>query len=208
MHYKKSIKWISFLLCKNKGSTKLCTKEVQELDFIYANSNVMMYTWFYFLRNGGKFPMVLDMLKKENVQIVQRVEDWKEAVRISIQPLVDGGYVESRYIDGVIENTIEYGPYYVLVENVALIHGRPEQGVKEKQLAVTVLKEPVQFSETSFPARLLVTLAATDGESHIDVMRALAGIFMDTDKINEILEANSAEEVYQLFLEADTEDAE
>lgn len=152
--------------------------------------------------------MVLDMLKKENVQIVQRVEDWKEAVRISIQPLVDGGYVESRYIDGVIENTIEYGPYYVLVENVALIHGRPEQGVKEKQLAVTVLKEPVQFSETSFPARLLVTLAATDDESHIDVMRALAGIFMDTDKINEILEANSAEEVYQLFLEADTEDAE
>lgn len=152
--------------------------------------------------------MVLDMLKKENVQIIQNVSDWKEAVRVSIQPLVDGGYVEPRYIDGVIENTIEYGPYYVLAEDVALIHGRPEQGVKEKQLAVTVLREAVQFSETSFPARLLVTLAATDGESHIDVMRGLANIFMDEEKIKEIVNAKSADEVYQLFLEADTGDAD
>lgn len=149
--------------------------------------------------------MIADMLKKENIQIVDRVADWQEAVRISVQPLVDTGYVESRYIDGIIENTLQFGPYYVLVDDVALIHGRPEQGVIEKQLAVTVVKEPVVFSEDgSHNARLLVTLAATDGEAHIDVMRALAELFMDADKIEQLVNAASTDVIYQIFLDADT----
>ena len=149
--------------------------------------------------------MIADMLKKENIQIVDRVADWKEAVRVSVQPLVDTGYVESRYIDGIIENTLEFGPYYVLVEDVALIHGRPEQGVNEKQLAVTIVREPVHFAEDgSKDARLLVTLAATDGEAHIDVMRALAVLFMDSDKIEQLVGSDSIDEIYQIFVDAET----
>ncbi|MEF9967286.1 MAG: PTS sugar transporter subunit IIA, partial [Longicatena sp.] len=110
--------------------------------------------------------MIRDMLKKENVQIVQNVVDWKDAIRTSVQPLVEGHYVEERYIDGVIENTNIYGPYYVLAQDLALIHARSDQGVIEKQLAVTVLKEPIKFSEDGYSVRLLVVLAAADGESH------------------------------------------
>ena len=50
--------------------------------------------------------MIAEMLKKENVQIVESVADWKEAIHVAVQPLVDGGYVEARYIDGIIENTV------------------------------------------------------------------------------------------------------
>ena len=45
-----------------------------------------------------------DMLKRENVQIVESCKDWKDAVHVAVQPLVDGGYVKSEYIDGIIEN--------------------------------------------------------------------------------------------------------
>lgn len=153
--------------------------------------------------------MIADMLKKDNIQIVERVADWKEAVRVSVQPLVDTGFVEPRYIDGIIENTIEFGPYYVLVDDVALIHGRPEQGVIEKQAAVTIIRESVAFAEDgSKQARLMVTLAATDGEAHIDVMRALAELFMDSDKIEQLVKSDSVDEIYQIFLDADTADAE
>ncbi len=154
--------------------------------------------------------MIADMLKKENVQIIDRVADWKEGVRVSIQPLVDGGYVETSYIDGVIANTIEFGPYYVLVDDVALIHGRPEQGVNEKQLAVTIVREPVTFAGkgTEKKARLLVALAATDGEAHIDVMRTLAELFMDEAKIEQLVQSQSTDEIYQIFLDADTAQAE
>ena len=66
--------------------------------------------------------MERDMLKLENIQIVDCVSDWQEAVRVSVTPLVKEGYVESRYIDGIIQNTLEMGPYYLIADGVALLH--------------------------------------------------------------------------------------
>ncbi len=149
--------------------------------------------------------MISEMLKRENVIILDRVKDWKQAIYISLEPLVLGGYVESRYAEEIIRSTEEIGPYYVLTEDIALIHGRPEQGVIKKQLAVTVVREPVQFSEDSFPVRLLIALAATDANSHLDVMQVLAAIFLDESKIREIAEAESEEKIYNLLLTAEKE---
>ncbi|MEG2751533.1 MAG: PTS sugar transporter subunit IIA [Anaerorhabdus sp.] len=103
--------------------------------------------------------------------------DWKDAIRTSVQPLVVGHYVEERYIDGVIENTNVYVPYYVLAQDFALIHAKSDQGVIEKRLAVTVLKELINFSEDGYSVRLLVVLA-TDGESHMAAIAALTLRFL------------------------------
>lgn len=144
--------------------------------------------------------MISEMLKRENVRIFDRVEDWRQAIHMSLETLVSGGYVESRYADEIIRSTEEIGPYYVLTEDIALIHGRPEQGVIQKQLAVTVLREPIRFSEDSFPVRVLIALAATDANSHLDVMQVLASIFLDESKIKKIVEAESTEKIYDLLL--------
>ncbi len=149
--------------------------------------------------------MISEMLKRENVRILDRVENWRQAIHVSLEPLVRGGYVESRYADEIIRSTEEMGPYYVLTEDIALIHGRPEQGVIEKQLAVTVVREPVQFSEDCFPVRLLIALAATDANSHLDVMQVLASIFLDESKIRELVEAESTEEIYDFLLTQEEE---
>lgn len=143
-----------------------------------------------------------DMLKPENVRIVSSVPTWEEAVRVAVKPLEEGGYVEPRYADEIIRATNEMGPYYVLTEDVALIHGRPEDGTIKGQLAVTLLRDPIKFSGDGFDVRLLVALAAEDANSHIDAMRVLAGIFMDQDKIDEIVKLGSAEAVYQAFVDA------
>ena len=90
--------------------------------------------------------MIAQMLQKENIQILDQVADWQEAVRVSVEPLVRTGFVEPRYADGIIANALELGPYFVLTDDVALLHGRPEQGVIEKQLAVTVVHKSVDFS--------------------------------------------------------------
>ena len=139
------------------------------------------------------------MLKRENVQIVEKVSDWEESVHIAVQPLVDQGFVESRYIDGIIGNAREFGPYFVICPDLALLHARPDQGVIKRQLAVTVLREPVRFKEEGPDVRLLVTLAATDADGHIEVMRQLATMFGDPDNITKICEAATADEVYHAF---------
>lgn len=141
------------------------------------------------------------MLKRENVQIVEKVSDWEESVHVAVQPLVDQGYVTSDYIDGIISNAKEFGPYFVICPDLALLHARPEQGVLKRQLAVTVLREPVRFKEEGPDVRLLVTLAATDADGHIEVMRQLATMFGDPDNIAKICELSCADEVYHAFVD-------
>lgn len=141
-----------------------------------------------------------DMLKRENVQIVERCDGWEDSIHVAVQPLVDGGYVESVYIDGIIENTHKFGAYFVLAPDLALLHARPEQGVIKRQLAVTICREGVVFKEDGDPVRVLVTLAAEDPDSHIDVMRTLATMFADPKNIERVATAKDADEVYSLFV--------
>jgi len=147
--------------------------------------------------------MIGNMLKKENIRIVEQVADWKDAISESLAPLVTGNYVTKDYEENIIKLTMEYGPYYVLAENIALIHGRPEMGVLKKQLAVTLLREPVKFSDNGYPVRLLVALAATDSESHLQAMKILANIFSNPGAIAQIIKAATVGEVYQCLEQAE-----
>lgn len=143
-----------------------------------------------------------EMLKEENVQIVQSVKDWVDAIHVAVTPLVEQGYCESRYIDGIIRNTEKFGPYYVLCENLALLHASSEDGVIKKQIAVTVLKEPIKFKPDGLDVRILVTLAAEDSESHMSAMRAISNIFLDDSSIQKVLDATSTKEIYDIFVKA------
>lgn len=141
-----------------------------------------------------------EMLKRENVQIVSSCADWQDAIHVAVQPLVDGGFVTPAYIDGIIENTNKFGPYFVLAPDLALLHARPEQGVIKQQLAVTIARQGVEFKPGE-PVRVIVTLAATDPDSHIDVMRVLATMFADPANIEKVATAADADEVYRIFVE-------
>lgn len=154
------------------------------------------------LSTGDYMSQMQEMLKRENVQIVEEVPDWREAVHVAVQPLVDGGYVKPCYIDGIIENAEKYGPYFVICPDLALLHARPEQGAISKQLAVTVLRKGVSFKEGADPVRVLVTLAAEGDDSHIEVMRVLATMFCDQENVTKVAEAPSADDVFSYFIDA------
>ena len=146
---------------------------------------------------------IYNMLKKENIQIISKVKDWREAIHVAVQPLVNGGYCEARYIDEIIKNTEKLGPYYVLCENLALVHGSTDQGVLKRQIAITLLEEPIKFKEDGYNVRVMVTLAATDSDSHMEILQAMSQLF--SDSVQNILNARTENEIYDLFIHA-TED--
>ena len=147
-------------------------------------------------------PTIEGMIQRKNVQILDGVASWEEAIRVAVTPLVEDGYVEERYISGIIENTHEMGPYYVLCPDLALLHARPEQGVIKQQLALPVLRHPVRFKPEGPDVRVLVTLAAVDADSHIEAMKRLAVLFSSPANITGIAEAADADEAYRLFVGA------
>ncbi|MDO4312106.1 MAG: PTS sugar transporter subunit IIA [Eubacteriales bacterium] len=144
--------------------------------------------------------MIADMLKMENIRIMEEVNDWQDAIHISLEPLLQGGYITENYEKAILECTEKYGPYYVLAEDFALIHGRPEDGVLEKQLAITLLRKPVIFEGSSFPVRVLIALGASDSNSHLDTMKVLSSIFMDEAKVGELVNAEEPQQIYELLI--------
>lgn len=141
----------------------------------------------------------MDLLKKENVQIVESATDWKDAIRISVRPLEQQGYVESRYKEEIISNVESMGPYIVLAPYIALPHARPEQGVKESQIAVTLLQNEVRFAGEEKPVKLLIALAASDNNRHLDALMSISEILQNEDTVQKILNSKDKEELYSYF---------
>ena len=127
------------------------------------------------------------LLQEKNCYLRDRVQDWKEAVHIACEA-------------AIYEITERLGPYYVLCENLALIHASNQSGVNDTQMAVTVLKEPVKFKPDGYDVRVLVTLVAKDSESHMEGIQAVSNIFSDEKKVQEILDATCPKEIFDLFV--------
>ncbi len=141
----------------------------------------------------------MDLLKKENVQIVESASDWKDAIRMAVLPLEQDGYVEPRYKEEIISNVEAMGPYIVLAPYIALPHARPEQGVLKSQIAVTLLRKEVYFENEKKPVKLLITLAASDNNSHLDALMTISELLQKEDTVEHILNAENKDELYSYF---------
>jgi len=141
----------------------------------------------------------MDLLKKENVQICESAEDWRDAIRTAVKPLEEHGYVEPRYKEEIISNVENMGPYIVIADNIALPHARPEQGAISTQIGVTLFRHDVVFDGKDMPARLFITLAAKDSNSHLDALMEISELLSDETTVQKILESSDTEELYQYF---------
>lgn len=141
------------------------------------------------------------LLQKKNVQLINKVANWQEAVRISLKPLEKGGFVDECYAENIIKDVYEVGPYFVLTDKIALIHGRPEKGAITQQLAITVLKKPVFFLDSTSPVRILFALAAENADSHIEAIKLLATFCMDESNVDKLLELENVDDIYKHLME-------
>lgn len=140
------------------------------------------------------------ILKLENVSIIDKQLEWKESIYLATKPLVEQKFVEERYPEEIIKNTYEFGPYYILVDDVAFLHTRPEQGVIEDQISVLLDKQTVHFKEDeSKGVKLFIVFAAKGSEGHIQIMGMIAEILSDEEKLNKIIKAKSEKEIYDLI---------
>ncbi len=99
-------------------------------------------------------------------------------------------------MDAIFRSHEELGPYYVVGPSMAMPHARPEDGVNRLSLAITVIQQGVHFdSEGNDPVKMLVTLAATDSESHVGAIAQLAELFMNEEHVEQICNAQTIEDV-------------
>jgi len=142
----------------------------------------------------------MDLLDQENVIIREAAADWKDAIRISVKPLEERGFVEPEYKEAIIANVEALGAYIVIAPHVALPHARPEQGVIKSQLAVTLFRKGVKFENKETPVKLFIVLAAENNDSHLETLVMLSEILKDEGNVEKMISADSAKSLYQYFI--------
>ncbi|HHF3009621.1 TPA: PTS sugar transporter subunit IIA [Vibrio diabolicus] len=144
--------------------------------------------------------MLRELITSDVIRIHSDATDWKDAVSKSCEALIENGAIEPSYVDAIYRSHEELGPYYVVGPGMAMPHARPEDGVNRLSLAITVIQNGVNFnSEENDPVKMLVTLAATDSNSHVDAISKLAELFMNEENVEAICNAQSKEDVLAII---------
>lgn len=141
---------------------------------------------------------------KENnsIRLGLTAGDWKEAVKLSVDPLIESGAITEEYYHAIIESTEEHGPYYILMPGMAMPHARPEAGVKRDAFSLITLTEPVTFSDGK-EVSVLLALAATSSEIHTSVaIPQIIALFELENSIQRLVDCKTPEEVLAMVEES------
>ena len=144
--------------------------------------------------------MLTNNIGTDDITIGIVADGWEDAIEKSAKTLLDKGFIEPAYITAMIQVVKDNGPYIVISKHVALAHARPECGVIKMGLSFATLKPPVEFGAGDLdPVKIIITLAATDHDTHIDIMGELAEILMEGERVSAMIESKSSEEFLKIL---------
>lgn len=140
--------------------------------------------------------MSLPELADRAIVLRARASDWREAIRIAGDALVDSGCTTAEYTEAMIRMVDDHGPYIVIAPGLALAHARPGPEVRCDGLSVVTLAEPVEFGHAhNDPVRVVIGLAGAAPGSHLDAVAELANAFNDAAAIPALAAAATRDEV-------------
>lgn len=138
------------------------------------------------------------LIENNSIKLNQTAANWEEAIKIGTDLLVASGAIEPRYYDNIVSKIKEMGPYIVLAPGLAMPHARPEEGVIRTAFGLTTLAQPVDFDGEQIS--VLVTLAGSDSDTHMEGIMEITQIFDDPDSedgvnIQKFLDCKTQEDV-------------
>lgn len=142
------------------------------------------------------------LLDNQSIRLGLTAKTWQDAVKLSIDPLIESGAVDATYYDAVIASTEAYGPYYILMPQMAMPHARPDAGVNRDAFSLITLTEPVTFSDGK-EVSVLIALAATSSDIHTSVAIPQIIALLELDNsINRLHACTSPSDVMTLIDES------
>lgn len=146
------------------------------------------------------------LIENRSIKLNQTAQNWEEAIKIGTDMLVESGAIEPRYYDAIISMVKEMGPYIILAPGLAMPHARPEEGVNRTAFALVTLTTPVAFESEEEPVSVLITLAGSDSDQHMQGIMEITQVLEDPDPnsltgvdLEKIRRCQSAEEVYAVI---------
>lgn len=143
------------------------------------------------------------MLTPNHIYLDADVENAEQAIRLSGECLLRIGAIKPEYIDAMVQNWSDNGPYFVLAPGLAMPHARPEKGALKAEISVVRLNTPVVFgSKDNDPVSLVIGLAATNSDQHVALIQKVAMVLSDEERYKLFKNATNKESMISIFNES------
>lgn len=145
--------------------------------------------------------MLKEIIEKGHVSFHERFTSWEDAIRASYVPLLEDHIVEDVYVQAVIDCVKKYGPYIVIVPDIAMPHATENaQGCHGTAIAFMKVEESVDFDpqDDDKKARLFFSLAACDHAQHMQNIQELMNVLMNEAYVEKLGKAKSLQDLKEI----------
>lgn len=149
--------------------------------------------------------MNLDLIKKiykdGNFQVADHFDDWRDAIRQSLIPLIKNGYATERYYEAVLENIDKWGTYICITPDVCIPHAEGENnGAIKSGIGFLCVRESVHFGngENENP-KLFFPLIAMKSDEHLENLRLLMECLDQPDAIDALLTIRTEDDLLEIL---------
>ncbi|WP_251518151.1 MULTISPECIES: PTS sugar transporter subunit IIA [Staphylococcus] len=141
-----------------------------------------------------------ELFSNENIFINQEIKDQNEAIEKAGQALVQSGAVTEDYIQAMKEREQVVSTF--MGNGLAIPHGTDDAKSSVLQSGLTLVQIPQGIDWDGEEVKVVVGIAGKDGE-HLDLLSKIAITFSEEENVERIVNASSAEEIKQVFEEAE-----
>lgn len=141
-----------------------------------------------------------EIIKKEYIKFTDLKLDWKKALYLSAKPLLKDDAIKEEFIDNIIKNIEDNGPYINLGKGIAISHSRDSSYVNKDSLSLLRLSNPITIGDdVDSPIYNLFTLATTGDENHLHYLSSLSENLSNEKKFEEFKQATDISHIHSLL---------
>ena len=136
------------------------------------------------------------IIELENIVLNVESEPHEDAIRRCGQILVGGGYVNPRYIEGMIARN--RGFTTAIGNCIAIPHGEKEYKQDIIKTGLSVLTYPQGIDWEGEKVHLVIGIAAK-GNEHLEILENIVDRLDDSDAVLALVNANDKQAIYDLL---------
>ena len=142
---------------------------------------------------AGEQPILLE---KKNIVLNCKPVSPEEAIRAVGQRMVESGYVEEAYIQGMLDREASFS--VAIGSHVAIPHGTEEsrKAIKKTGLIVMTYPEGIQWGDEL--VRLVVGIAST-GEDHLGILGKIVEVAETEEDTDKLVDTAGVDQLYKLL---------
>ncbi len=137
-----------------------------------------------------------EILTVSQIRTPGTATDKDDAIREAGQILVDAGAVDPQYIDAMFQREKSVSTY--MGNFLAIPHGTNEAKSSIRASALSVIRYENPIDWDGHEVRFAIGIAGHEG-GHLEILSKVAIIFSDSDEVDKLIAAGSAQELYDLL---------